>query len=75
MPIPKEPLSKSEAVRLAKKIVDLPRGEIPRAIQQMLQHRELYRTVSALDDLLIDHPQHKHVAAQALERIGLWNTG
>lgn len=75
MPVPKNPLSKSEAVRLANKIIGIPRGEVPGAIQKMIRNREFYRTVSALDDLLIDHPQYKHIAAQALEKIGLWKAG
>ena len=75
MPVPNTPLSQAESVRLAHKIGDIPRGEVPGAIRRMIRDRELYRTVSALDDLLIDHPQHRLVAAKALEKIGLWNAG
>jgi hypothetical protein len=75
MPIPKNPLSHREAVHLAHKIVEIPQGEVPGAIQRMIKGRELFRTVSALDDLLMDHPQYKQIATKALGKIGLWNAG
>jgi len=75
MPARKIPFSQSEALRLAQKIAEIPKGEVPDTIRRMIWGRELYRTVSALDDLLIDYPQHGLVAAKALKKIGLWDAG
>jgi hypothetical protein len=70
-----DPVSTVEAVKLAKKIASMPWDEVPETLRRMLRKRQLYRTVRALDQLLIDHPQHKTLAAKALNKIGLWHGG
>jgi hypothetical protein len=75
MPVSKDVISTAEAVRLAHTIAGMPRGEVPGAVRKMIQNRELYRTVSALDDLLSDYPHEKPIAARALDKLGLWNAG
>jgi hypothetical protein len=70
----KPPPSTNDAVRLARKIAETPARELPAAIGEMMFKRDLYRTVTALDDL-IDHPEHRQVAVRALEKLGLWCGG
>jgi hypothetical protein len=69
------PPSTNDAVRLARKIAETPTRELPAAIGEMMFKRDLYRTVTALDDLITDHPEHRQVAVRALERLGLWCGG
>jgi hypothetical protein len=67
--------SASEAIRLARKIANVPSGEVPNMIRQMLRNRELARTVGALDDLLAARPEHRLIASKALSKLGLWHCG
>jgi hypothetical protein len=67
--------STSEAVQLARKIVNVPSGEVPNMIRQMLRNRELSIAVGALDDLLAARPEHKLIASRALSKMGLWHCG
>jgi hypothetical protein len=71
----KNALSASEAVSLARKIANIPSGEVPAMIRQMLKSRELFRTVGALDDLLAERPEHRVVVSKALDKMGLWHCG
>ena len=75
MPIRKDPLSTSEAAELAKTIATISSHEVSATIRRMLRNREFFRNVSALDDLLIEHPEHKQLAAEALNKMGLWHSG
>jgi hypothetical protein len=68
-------VSASEAVDLARKIANIPSGEVPAMIRQMLQNRELSKTVGALDDLLAERPEHRIVVSKALDKLGLWHCG
>lgn len=70
-----EAVSASEAVNLARKIANIPSGEVPAMIRRMLQNRELFRTVGALDDLLAEQPEHRLIVSRALEKMGLWHSG
>jgi hypothetical protein len=71
----KNAVSAAEAVNLARKIANIPPDEVPAMIRQMLQNRELFRTVGALDDLLAERPEHRLIVSRALEKIGLWHSG
>jgi hypothetical protein len=68
-------VSASETLDLARKIANIPSGEVPAMIRQMLQNRELSKTVGALDDLLAERPEHRIVVSKALDKLGLWHCG
>ena len=53
-------VSALEAVDLARKIANIPSGEVPDMIRQMLKNREFSKTVGALDDLLAERPEHRN---------------
>lgn len=71
----KDALSASDAVNLARKIANIPSGEVPAMIRQMLHNRELFKTVGALDDLLTEQPEHRMMVSRALNKLGLWHGG
>jgi hypothetical protein len=75
MTISKNALSASDAVQLARKIADIPSGEVPGMIRRMLRDRELSRTVGAFGDLMAERPEHRSVVSTALDKMGLWHCG
>ena len=75
MTVAKNSLSDMDAVDLARKIANIPSGEVPAVIRQMLKNRELSKTVGALDDLLAEQPEHRIVVSKALDKLGLWHCG
>lgn len=62
----------SEAVSVARQIVMIPPSHLADSIRDMVKKRELSRTVRGLNSLVLDHPQHRPIAAQALKHLGLW---
>jgi hypothetical protein len=62
----------AEAMKLAKAIIAIPRGEVASAIRKMVLQRKLSHAVAAIDDLIINHPEHKELGVKALDRFGLW---
>ena len=75
MPLSKPQPSLSEAVILARKIAAIPESKLPAVVGEMMYKRELFRTVSALNDLASDHPEHRLTAIRALDRMQLWCGG
>lgn len=67
--------SVEEAVDLAKTIVAMRPSQVVLTIQDMMFKRELSKTVSALNALVLEHPDHKPVATEALAKMGLWLDG
>ena len=74
MSLKKNP-SSLDAVQLARKIANLPSGEVPDMIRSMLRNRELAETVGLLDDLFTARPEHKLIVSRALSKLGLWHCG
>jgi hypothetical protein len=61
-----------DAVKLARKIITLPPGELPSLIRRMVLERKLSRAVVALDEMIDKQPELKEYGIRALERMGLW---
>jgi hypothetical protein len=61
-----------DAVKLARKIITLPPGELPSLIRSMVLERKLSRAVVALDEMIDKQPELKEYGIRALERMGLW---
>jgi hypothetical protein len=61
-----------EAVAAARRIVAMPPGCIVEVIRKMTLDRNLSRTVRGLNALVLDHPKHRPIAAQALRNMGFW---
>ena len=64
--------SVDETLDLARTIVAMRPSQLVLKIQEMMLKRELSETVSALNSLVLDHPNHKQIAAEALSKMGLW---
>ena len=62
----------NESVAMARVIVAMPPGQMFAAMRKMTLDRKLSRIVRGLNVLVLDHPNHRAVAAQALSRMGLW---
>jgi hypothetical protein len=75
MAVTKPQPSLREAIVLAHKIAAMPESKIPAVMGEMMYKRELFRTVSALDDLISDHPEHRSTAVKALDKMRLWCGG
>jgi hypothetical protein len=75
MRITKLPLSDRQAKMAAEMIATLPEGDIPALVQEMMYKRHLYRTVSALDDLIAENGEHRAIAVKALTKLQLWCGG
>jgi hypothetical protein len=75
MPAAKNDPWATDAVQLARKIANIPAGEVPAMIRRMLRNRELFRAVGALDDLMVECPEHRGVVSRALDKLGLWHCG
>jgi hypothetical protein len=75
MRISRIPLSSGQAKRAAEMIVTLPEGDIPALVQEMMYKRDLFRTVSALDDLIAENGEHRAIAVRALTKLRLWCGG
>ena len=75
MPISKLPLSDKQAVMAAQTIAALPEREIPAMVGEMMYKRDLYRTVSALDDLIARNGEHRALAIKAPTKLQLWCGG
>lgn len=75
MPISKLPLSDKQAVLVAQRIAALPEPKIPALVGEMMYKRDLYRTVSALDDLIAKNSEHRALAIKALSKLQLWCGG
>jgi hypothetical protein len=75
MPISKLPLSDKQAVLVAQRIAALPERKIPSLVGEMMYKRDLYRTVSALDDLIAKNSEHRALAIKALSKLQLWCGG
>ena len=67
--------SLGETIYLARRIAEMPESQIPQAIGEMMYRRELFRTVSALDDLVRERPEYGPVAVKALRKMQLWRAG
>ena len=74
MPTSKPEPSLREAVALAHKIVAISDNELPSLMGEMIYKRELFRTVSALNDLA-GYPEHRPTAVKALDKMQLWCAG
>jgi hypothetical protein len=61
-----------EGVDLAESIAGMRPSQVVLTIQDLMFKRELSRTVSALNTLVLEHPTHRAVAAKALAKMGLW---
>lgn len=75
MPISKLPLSDKQAVLVAQTIAGLPEPKIPALVGEMMYKRDLFRTVSALDDLIAKNGEHRAIAIKALSKLQLWCGG
>jgi hypothetical protein len=64
--------SVDEAVDLAQTIASMRPSQIVLTIQDLMFRRELSSTVSALNSLVLEHPDHRAIAAEALAKMGLW---
>ena len=64
-----------EAALLAQKIAEMPDRHLPLVMGEMMYKRELFRTASALNDLVSDYPEHRPAAVKALDKMQLWCGG
>ena len=62
----------NEALTIARRIVTIPPGHLADSIRIMVRRRELSKAVRSLNTLVLDHPQHRHIAKRALQHLGLW---
>jgi hypothetical protein len=61
-----------ESVDLAETIAGMRPSQVVLTIQELMFKRELSRAVSVLNMLVLEHPNHKAIAAKALAKMGLW---
>jgi hypothetical protein len=65
-------LNIEEGVDLAEAIAGMRPSQVVHTIQDLMFKRQLSRTVSALNELVLEHPDHRAIAAKALAKMGLW---